>query len=144
MANNDNDRITSSSVSVGNWMWTLLLEKIPVVNLITFLVTALGSKKPSKRNWGYAHALLKMISSILVAVLLIIALVFAYPTISSYFRDTPITKISFSDLLIDIADDYSANSGETANETTNDTVPEDTVPDEDDIFTTPAPNTNAG
>lgn len=48
-------------VSVGNWMLTLLLTFIPLVNIIMMLVWAFSSSTPpSKANWAKA-ALLWMV-----------------------------------------------------------------------------------
>lgn len=50
-----NERRRSSAVSVGNWMWTLLLASIPVVNIIFFIITAFATRKASKRSWAIAN-----------------------------------------------------------------------------------------
>ncbi len=49
---------TSGHLSVGNWMITLLLTFIPLVNIIMLLVWAFGSgTHPSKANWAKAMLL---------------------------------------------------------------------------------------
>ncbi len=57
-------------VSLGNWMLTLLITFIPLLNLIMLLVWAFsGSTPPSKANWAKA-ALLWMVIFIVLSVLL--------------------------------------------------------------------------
>ncbi len=51
------------SVSVGDWMLTMFLMAIPVVNLILLLVWAFGGgATPSKANWAKAVLLWMVIS----------------------------------------------------------------------------------
>lgn len=48
----------SGHLSVGNWMLTLLLTIIPLVNIIMLLVWAFGSgTHPGKANWAKAMLL---------------------------------------------------------------------------------------
>ena len=56
-------------VSLGNWMLTILIMAIPLVNLIMLLVWAFSGSTPvSKANWAKA-TLLWMLIMIVVAVL---------------------------------------------------------------------------
>lgn len=56
-------------VSVGNWMLTILIMAIPLVNLIMLLVWAFSSGTPlSKSNWAKA-TLLWMLIMIVIGVL---------------------------------------------------------------------------
>ncbi|TVQ41291.1 MAG: hypothetical protein EA370_02445 [Wenzhouxiangella sp.] len=56
-------------VSVGNWMLTILIMAIPLVNLIMLLVWAFSSGTPeSKSNWAKA-TLIWMLILIVVSVL---------------------------------------------------------------------------
>lgn len=56
-------------VSVGNWMLTILIMAIPLVNLIMLLVWAFSSGTPlSKSNWAKA-TLLWMVIMIVIGVL---------------------------------------------------------------------------
>jgi len=51
----------NAPVSVGNWMLTLLLTFIPLVNIVMMLIWAFSSSTPpSKANWAKA-ALLWMV-----------------------------------------------------------------------------------
>lgn len=57
-------------VSLGNWMLTLFLTFIPLVNIIMLLVWAFsGSTPPSKANWAKA-ALLWMVIIFVIGILL--------------------------------------------------------------------------
>jgi len=50
MANQDNQTVTT-----GNWVLTLLITLIPVVNIIMLFVWAFGGgTQPSKANWAKA------------------------------------------------------------------------------------------
>jgi succinate dehydrogenase/fumarate reductase cytochrome b subunit len=50
MANQDNQTVTT-----GNWVLTLLITLIPVVNIIMLFVWAFGAgTQPSKANWAKA------------------------------------------------------------------------------------------
>ena len=58
----------NAPVSLGNWMLTLFLTFIPLVNLIMLLVWAFsGSTPPSKANWAKA-ALLWMVIFIALSI----------------------------------------------------------------------------
>lgn len=57
-------------ISVGNWMLTLFLTFIPLVNLIMLLVWAFSSSTPaSKANWAKA-ALLWMVIFIAISIVM--------------------------------------------------------------------------
>ncbi len=66
-------------VSVGEWVLTMLIMVIPLVNLIMLFVWAFGDgAKPSKANWAKA-SLIWMLIGFVVAILLwstIAALIF--------------------------------------------------------------------
>ena len=54
---------SSSTVRLGEWMWTLFLMFFPIVNLIALLVWAFSSStKPSKQNWARALLLWLLIA----------------------------------------------------------------------------------
>lgn len=56
-----------SIVSIGDWIITLILVCIPVVNFIMLLVWAFSSSTPvSKANWAKATLLLMIISIVLM------------------------------------------------------------------------------
>ena len=60
-------------ITVGDWMVTMLLMCIPIVNLILLCVWAFGSDAPlSKRNWAKAQLIWTLIAVILSIVLVII------------------------------------------------------------------------
>ena len=60
-------------VSVGEWMLTLLLMVIPLVNLIMLFVWAFGSNTPkSKANWAKATLLWVLICTALSIVFVIL------------------------------------------------------------------------
>ncbi|MGI6237561.1 MAG: hypothetical protein ACOYI7_08460 [Candidatus Excrementavichristensenella sp.] len=52
-------------VSVLNWMGTLILSAIPVVNLIFFIVSICKSRQPSKRNYAIAMIILIVLALLL-------------------------------------------------------------------------------
>lgn len=60
----------NAPVSIGNWMLTLLLTFIPLVNIIMLLVWAFSSSTPpSKSNWAKA-ALLWMLIFFAIGILM--------------------------------------------------------------------------
>lgn len=63
----------SATVSLGDWMLTLFLTFIPLVNIIMLLVWAFSSSTPpSKSNWAKAALLWMLISMVLAIVLTVI------------------------------------------------------------------------
>ena len=93
-----NERRRRTAVSIGNWMWTLLLASIPVVNLIFFIVTAFATRKASKRSWAIATLIWIGIVIVLTACIVIF---FSSNLVSGafYFLTTPLTDLSFSGFL---------------------------------------------
>jgi len=66
-------------VSVGEWMLTLLISAIPVVNLVMLFVWAFGANtKPSKANWAKA-------SLIWIGIIIAVYIVFAVFILGSLF-----------------------------------------------------------
>lgn len=64
--------VVSDDVSMGEWMWSLFLLGIPIVNLIMMLVWAFGGgTKPSKANYCKAMLLWMLIGICLVIVMAI-------------------------------------------------------------------------
>lgn len=60
-------RQNPSTVSIGDWVITLILVCIPVVNFIMLLVWAFSSNTPvSKANWAKATLLLMIIGFVLM------------------------------------------------------------------------------
>ncbi len=65
----------NNTVSVGNWMLTLLLMCIPLVNLIMLFVWAFGSSTPaSKANWAKASLIWLVIGIVLYGVIFAVVL----------------------------------------------------------------------
>jgi hypothetical protein len=61
-------------VSVTDWLITILLTSLPVINLIMLFVWAFGdSTHPSKSNWARA-SLIWMVIGIVIGVITVIAL----------------------------------------------------------------------
>ena len=64
---------STNEISVGNWVITILLTAIPVVNIIMLFVWAFGSGTPqTKANWAKAMLIWVAISVILGAIWLMI------------------------------------------------------------------------
>lgn len=87
-----NERRKSSAVSIGNWMWSLLLAAIPVVNLVFFIITACATRKSSKRAWAIAN----IIWMVIVFVAVICAVVFFGDKILLWMvslLNTPVTDL---------------------------------------------------
>lgn len=60
-------------LSVGNWMVTILIAIIPVVNFIMFFVWAFGDNtNPNKANWAKAQLLWILIAIVLYGILALI------------------------------------------------------------------------
>ncbi len=63
----------ADEVTLGDWMITMLLSFIPIVNIIMLFVWAFGSStNPSKANWAKA-TLIWMLIGIVLGVLFVIA-----------------------------------------------------------------------
>ena len=61
-----------TTVSVFNWILTIILMAIPGVNALVVLLTLIFAKAPSKRNFAWAHLILTaLIMAGLVALLMI-------------------------------------------------------------------------
>lgn len=61
----------SETLSVGDWMITILLAAIPLVNIVMLFVWAFGSNtNPNKANWAKA-TLIWMVIGILLWVLVL-------------------------------------------------------------------------
>ena len=72
-----------STVSVFNWMGTVILTAIPGVSLIFIILTLIFAKAPSKRN--YAWALLILTALTMAA---IVALLAIFPEQAAQLADT--------------------------------------------------------
>ena len=58
---------TGKSVSVWNWIGTLLLAAIPVVNLITMIVLIIKARTRTRRNFAIAALALEVFFLLLFA-----------------------------------------------------------------------------
>ena len=62
----------AEEVTLGDWMVTILLSAIPVVNLVMLFLWAFGSStNPSKANWAKA-TLIWMVIGIVLAILFVV------------------------------------------------------------------------
>lgn len=88
-----NEHRRSKIVSIGNWMWTLLLASIPVVNIIFFIVTACSAPRGSKRSWAIANLIWFVICAALIACII---LFFGNNLVSgvTYLIATPVADLS--------------------------------------------------
>ncbi len=87
-----NQKRKSSAVSVGNWMLTMLLAAIPVVNIIYVIIIACASRKTSKRNWAIAA----IIWAVILTVASVCTVVFFGEEILAFLLmlvSTPVTEI---------------------------------------------------
>ncbi len=75
-------RVKKREISVINWLGTLILSSIPVVNLIMFIVWTVTSKRASKRNFAIAGLILIL----LALVLCVVGIAFFAPQILSFFQ----------------------------------------------------------
>ena len=67
------ENTTYKPVTVGNWMLTILLMCIPIVNLILLFVWAFGSNTPeSKANWAKASLIWMLIIIVFYVLLFLI------------------------------------------------------------------------
>ena len=64
----------AEEVTLGDWMVTILLSAIPVVNLVMLFLWAFGSStNPSKANWAKA-TLIWMVIGIALAILFVVVI----------------------------------------------------------------------
>ncbi|MDE6530578.1 MAG: hypothetical protein K2K96_07370 [Lachnospiraceae bacterium] len=81
--------VESDDVSMGEWMWTMLLLYIPVVNFIMLIVWAFaGGTKASKANYCKAQLLWMLIFFCLSFVLTILAVFVGAGLFTSYIGST--------------------------------------------------------
>ncbi len=63
----------AGEISVGEWMITLLLTYLPLVNIIMLFVWAFGSNtNPSKANWAKASLIWMLIGIVLVVLFMVV------------------------------------------------------------------------
>lgn len=56
---------TDNDVSIGDWLITMLLCAIPIVNIVMIIVWAATAKKKSKKNWAIATLIVMVIGIVL-------------------------------------------------------------------------------
>lgn len=61
-----------TTVSVFNWMLTIILMLIPGVNALFVLLTLIFAKTPSKRNFAWAHLILTALVMVAIVTLLVL------------------------------------------------------------------------
>lgn len=69
------DQVTQTSqiLSTKDWLITLIISAVPVVNIIMFFVWAFGDgANPSKANWAKASLLLMAILVVLYILLVVV------------------------------------------------------------------------
>ncbi|MCL2671798.1 MAG: hypothetical protein FWF10_07165 [Clostridiales bacterium] len=76
------DKVTS----IGNWIGTMFLLAIPVVNFIMAIVWAVSAESKSKRNYFRAYWIMVAISFVLIIALVILIAVTGF-TIFEYFPE---------------------------------------------------------
>lgn len=59
-------------ISVWNWMGTLILCSIPLVNIITLILTIILAKTRSKRNFAIAALILMVLGAVLICAAFIV------------------------------------------------------------------------
>ena len=63
----------AQEVTLGDWMITILLSAIPIVNIIMLFVWAFGSNtNPSKANWAKATLIWMLIGIVLFVLFMVI------------------------------------------------------------------------
>ena len=57
------------------WLWSLILTAIPIVNLVVLLIWSFGAgTSTSKRNWARAKLILVAVSTVLSVIAIIVLL----------------------------------------------------------------------
>ncbi len=75
----------AQEVTLGDWMITMLLTAIPIVNIIMLFVWAFGSNtNPSKANWAKASLIWMLIGIVLVVAFMVIVGTAIFSGMQSY------------------------------------------------------------
>jgi high-affinity Fe2+/Pb2+ permease len=81
---------TNDTIGFGNWLLSMILYAIPIVNIIYVLVTIFTTKNTSKKNWAIAALIVLVISYIISFAFLYflktISLATLFQLYSSYVR----------------------------------------------------------
>ena len=65
--------VNNAVVTIGDWLITMLLSAIPLVNIIMIFVWAFGSNTPiSKANWAKATLIFMLIATVLSVVVMVV------------------------------------------------------------------------
>ncbi len=63
----------AEEITLGDWMVTILLSALPIVNIIMLFVWAFGSStNPSKANWAKATLIWMVIGIVLVILFMVV------------------------------------------------------------------------
>ncbi|KAF5072389.1 hypothetical protein DSECCO2_202510 [anaerobic digester metagenome] len=87
-----NEHSPAPDISVGDWMITLLIAAIPLVNIIMLFVWAFGSGyHTSKANWAKATLIWALISIVIAVILMILfgAVIFSFMNSGPDFYENP-------------------------------------------------------
>lgn len=87
-----NEHSPAPDISVGDWMITLLIAAIPLVNIIMLFVWAFGSGyHTSKANWAKATLIWALISIVIIVILTILfgAVLFSFMNSGPDFYENP-------------------------------------------------------
>lgn len=87
-----NEHNPAPDISVGDWMITLLIAAIPLVNIIMLFVWAFGSGyHTSKANWAKATLIWALISIVIAVILMILfgAVIFSFMNSGPDFYENP-------------------------------------------------------
>ena len=91
----DNSLQSNQTVSLGDWIVTMILTGIPIVGIIMIFVWAFGGgAKPSKRNYARAFLILAVIGFVL-SILFSIIFGAIFAAAFSSFSDTVSSSYSF-------------------------------------------------
>lgn len=84
--------VVSDDVSMGEWMWTLLLLYIPIVNIILMLVWAFGGgTKASKANFCKAQLIWTLIFFCLYIIMIIAAFTLGISAANSLLHNAAVS-----------------------------------------------------
>ncbi|MFY8215611.1 MAG: hypothetical protein ACOVMP_03315 [Chthoniobacterales bacterium] len=73
--------IETKPVTVGNWIFTIVLLAIPVVNVVLLFVWAMSSSThPSKKSYAQAVLIVGVVGIILAVALMLLATLISLPS----------------------------------------------------------------
>ena len=74
---------TASEMSVGDWLITMLIMIIPIVNIVMLFVWGFGSPDP-RRNYARASLIWMAISIVLITIFYGVVFAFIFSTFNTY------------------------------------------------------------